>query len=155
MENKMMEAGQDELASARAARLRRLLRRKARGGVTLVEVLIVVAIMAMIAGGVAFALLPQAQKASIKTARQNAMELKKMVELWVNDTPGECPTVGQLKKDKLLAKESGKDPWGKSYKIRCEGAEIYVSSYGPDKKAGSEDDIVVPSASDEEIDDEE
>lgn len=150
-----MENQERNLARRRSARLERLIARRAQAGVTLVEVLIVVAIMAMIAGGVAFALLPQAQKASIKTARQNAMELKKMVELWVMDSPGECPSVSQLKKDKLLAKESGKDPWGKTYKIKCEGNDIYVSSAGPDQKSGSEDDIVVPSASDEDIEDEE
>jgi general secretion pathway protein G len=114
-------------------------------GVTLVEVLIVVAIMAMLAGGVAFALLPQFQKASIKSARENAIKLRQVVALWRTDTPGECPTVSRLKKDKLLDKVGGDDPWGKPYTIRCSDGEVYVESMGPDQRAGTEDDITVPS----------
>jgi general secretion pathway protein G len=151
----MEEQKVQRAAIVRDERLKWLLRRRARAGVTLVEVLIVVGIMAMIAGGVAFALLPAAEKASIKTARKDATGLKKMVELWVMDSPGECPTVGVMKRDKLLAKESGKDPWGKTYKISCEGTDIHVTSVGPDGKKGTEDDITVPSAEDEAIDEEE
>ncbi len=129
--------------------LRRVARKQKLAGVTLVEVLIVVAIMAMLAGGIAFALLPQFQKASIKTAKENAIKLRQAVSLWRTDSPGECPTVSQLKKDKLLDKVGGDDPWGKSYKIKCEDGEVYVSSGGPDQKRGTADDITVPSEADE------
>jgi general secretion pathway protein G len=118
--------------------------RGSQRGVTLVEVLIVVAIMAMLAGGVAFALLPQFQKASIKSARENAIKLRQVVALWRTDTPGECPTVSRLKADKLLDKVGGDDPWGKPYRIRCADGEVYVESGGPDQRTGTEDDIVVP-----------
>jgi len=126
----------------------RLRRRRARG-VTLVEVLIVVAIMAMLAGGIAFALLPQFQKASVKTARDNAIKLRQAVSLWRTDSPGECPSISQLKKDKLLDKVGGKDPWNKTYSITCEDGEVYVRSSGPDQKRNTEDDIVVPSEAEE------
>jgi general secretion pathway protein G len=128
-----------------------LRRRKAlRGarGVTLVEVLIVVAIMAMLAGGVAFALIPNFQKASLKTAKENAIKLRQAVALWRTDNPGDCPTVGKLKADKLLDKVGGDDPWGKPYTIKCADGEIYVESKGPDQRSGTEDDIVVPSEKD-------
>jgi general secretion pathway protein G len=125
-------------------RRRHALRRAARG-VTLVEVLIVVAIMAMLAGGVAFALFPRFQEASIKTAKENAIKLRQAVALWRTDNPSECPTVGKLKADKLLDKVGGDDPWGKSYTIKCSDGEVYVESKGPDQRAGTEDDIVVPS----------
>lgn len=129
--------------------LRRVASRHQIAGVTLVEVLIVVAIMAMLAGGIAFALLPQFQKAGIKTARDNAIKLRQAVALYRTDSPGECPSVSQLKKDKLLDSTGGDDPWGKRYKIRCSDGEIYVESSGPDQKSGTEDDIVVPSPRDE------
>ena len=135
--------------------LRRVARKQKLAGVTLVEVLIVVAIMAMLAGGIAFALLPQFQKASVKTAKENAIKLRQAVSLWRTDSPGECPSVSQLKKDKLLDQVGGDDPWGKSYNIKCEDGEVYVSSSGPDQKRGTEDDIVVPSEQDLSDEDEE
>lgn len=129
--------------------VRHLARRHRVAGVTLVEVLIVVAIMAMLAGGIAFALLPQFQKAGVKTARDNAIKLRQAVALYRTDSPGDCPSVSQLKKDKLLDTTGGNDPWGKRYKIRCADGEIYVESSGPDQKSGTEDDIVVPSEQEE------
>ena len=56
--------------AALLTRLRRL-RRAATRGVTLVEVLIVVAIMALIAGGVSFLVLPRYREAQVKTAKTN------------------------------------------------------------------------------------
>jgi general secretion pathway protein G len=134
----------------RAAILRHGMARRMARGVTLVEVLIVVAIMAMLAGGVAFALIPQFQKASVKTAKENAIKLRQVVALWRTDSPGECPTVGRLKTDKLLDKVGGDDPWGKPYTIRCSDGEVYVESKGPDQRGGTEDDIVVPSGKESE-----
>ena len=47
----------------------RLARRRHREGMTLIEIMIVITIFAMIAGGVAVALLPQLEKARIKTTK--------------------------------------------------------------------------------------
>jgi general secretion pathway protein G len=127
---------------------RQLSARQSQRGVTLVEVLIVVAIMAMLAGGVAFAILPKMQETRIKTARQGATELRKMAELWRAETGEPCPTVSQLKKDKYLDKAAGsEDPWGTTYEIKCDGDDVVVRSPGPDKQEGTKDDIQVPAAS--------
>jgi general secretion pathway protein G len=123
----------------------------AQRGVTLVEVLIVVAIMAMIAGGVAFAILPRMQEARVKTATQGALEIRKMVELWQTENDSSCPSVSQLKKDKYLDKAAAsQDPWGTTFEINCTEGTVYVRSAGPDKQAGTKDDIQVPKASDDE-----
>lgn len=120
-------------------------RRRSQAGVTLVEVLIVVAIMAMIAGGVSFAILPRLADARIKTAKQSATEIRKAVQLWQVENGGECPSLSQLKKDGVLDKAgSSEDPWGKAFQIKCGEGEIYVASSGPDTKKGTEDDIEVP-----------
>jgi hypothetical protein len=63
----------------------------------------------------------------------------------VNSHPGDCPTVAILKASRLL--DDGflpKDPWGNAYDVSCEDDEITVHTNGPDRKAGTEDDIVVP-----------
>jgi general secretion pathway protein G len=120
----------------------------AQRGVTLVEVLIVVAIMAMLAGGVAFAILPRMQEARVKTARQGALEIRKMVELWQTENDTSCPSVSQLKKDKYLDQAAASaDPWGTTFEIRCSDGTVYVRSSGPDKQEGTSDDIEVPKAS--------
>lgn len=124
---------------------------RAQRGVTLVEVLIVVAIMAMLAGGVAFAILPRMQETRIKTARQGAKQLVAMVESWRLENADGCPTVSQLKKDKYLSKTaSSEDPWGTTFEIRCEGDDIHVRSAGPDKQSGTKDDIEEPKSGDDE-----
>src|SRR5690606_30337350 len=113
-----------------------------------VEVLIVVAIMAMIAGGVSFAILPKMAETRVKTAKQGATEIRKAVQLWLIENGGECPSVSQLKKDGVLDKGgTSDDPWGKPFSIKCEGTEVYVLSNGPDTKKGTDDDIEVPAPS--------
>jgi general secretion pathway protein G len=124
----------------------RLVKRRQRAGVTLVEVLIVVAIMAMLAGGVAFAVLPRMHKARIDTAKQGALAIRKAVQVWQTDNGSDCPTVSQMKKDGVLDRAgASEDPWGKAFKISCVDNEIYVASSGPDQKSGTQDDITVPS----------
>lgn len=122
-------------------RLRRL-RRAATRGVTLVEVLIVVAIMALIAGGVSFLVLPRYREAQVKTAKTNARNIRNVATQHVA-MKGDCPTVQTLIADKELDSAGDtKDPWGGEFTIKCEGDDITVSSPGPDKKAPSPDDIV-------------
>jgi general secretion pathway protein G len=133
---------------ARLRRVRRLARRTASRGVTLVEVLIVVAIMALIAGGVSFLILPRYKEAQIKTARQSAQSIRQVATQYVAlNSAEECPTVQSLVAAKQLdAAGNTEDPWGQPYTITCGEDDISVSSPGPDKKEGSEDDIVVGGA---------
>lgn len=123
----------------------KILMRRQQAGVSLVEVLIVVAIMAMIAGGVSFAILPRMAEARVKTAKQGAQEIRKAVQLWQIENGGDCPTVSQLKKDGVLDKAGASDdPWGKTFQVKCTDGEVFVSSSGPDAKKGTEDDIEIP-----------
>ena len=129
----------------RNAKSLRLARAAARG-VTLIEVLIVVAILSLIAAGVTVAVLPKFRQAQIDTATTNAREIRNAVNRWRAMRGGdECPTVSQLVQDKEIDSASKTtDPWDSPYKIRCVDDETIVSSPGPDKKEGSKDDIVVP-----------
>src|SRR5262245_25652901 len=86
-----------------SARVRALLSRRRRRGVTLFEVLIVVAILSMIAGGVAFFALPQYQKAQVKTAKSAAQIMRQAVSQWqATNNETTCPTMSQLVQEKLL-----------------------------------------------------
>jgi general secretion pathway protein G len=117
-------------------------------GVTLVEVLIVVAIMSLIAAGVVVAVIPKYKKAQMDTAEQNAREIRSAVARWRATRGGEdCPSVTQLVADKEIDTASKTDdPWGSQYKILCGDDEVTVSSPGADKKEGTSDDISVPKA---------
>jgi general secretion pathway protein G len=138
---------QEVLTPDAASQVRRRLRQAALRGVTLVEVLIVVAIMAMLAGGVAFALLPKFGDTQNKVAAQGATEVRRMVQTYQIDKGGDCPSLAQLRKEGLMDKAgTTADPWGSPYQIRCDDNEIYVLSLGKDKKKGTPDDIEIPGA---------
>lgn len=121
----------------------RLARRAASRGVTLVEVLIVVAIMALIAGGVSFMILPKYKETQIKAATTNASNIRQVAIQYVAlKSAGECPTVQILIAEKELDSTGDtEDPWGNPFTITCGDDDIAVSSPGPDKKENTEDDI--------------
>ena len=60
-----------------------------------------------------------------------------------------CPTVQQVMelttpeyaKTSLLMDTNGIDPWGTPYQIECDPDRVHVFSMGPDKLAGTADDI--------------
>ena len=130
------------MAKANRNRIRRPGRAAARG-VTLVEVLIVLAIMALIAGVGATLLFPRYKESQIKAAVLSAQEIKKTtqtyIELDLNGNTETCPTVQDLVKAKRLEKTD--DPWGQPFKIHCEGSDISVSSPGRDRKEATADDV--------------
>jgi general secretion pathway protein G len=128
----------------RNMRARRSVRRER--GVTLFEVLIVVAILAMIAGGVAFFALPQFNKARIQTAEGAARVIRQAAQQWqASNNETSCPSMSQLVQDKLLDPgQNTADPWGQAFTLTCNDEDVTVISGGPDKKKGSKDDIVVP-----------
>gem|GEM_PF-643676 len=130
---------------ARAARTTRVGRRLARG-VTLVEVLIVVAIMSLIATTVVVAVIPKFQGAQDETALNSAREIRNAVVRWRATRGGDdCPTVNQLRTDKEIDTASKvDDPWGSQFKVICTEDEITVSSLGRDKKENTKDDLSVP-----------
>jgi general secretion pathway protein G len=126
--------------------LRRAAARRHSRGVTLVEVLIVVAIMALLASGVTFAILPKYKEAQVSTAKTSAQILRRAIQDWqrVNNEVT-CPTVSQLVEGKHI--DSGADlddPWGQPWTLVCTDDDVFVQSNGPDKKQGTADDISVP-----------
>jgi len=117
-------------------------RRRRREGMTLIEIMIVVAILAMIAGGVAVALLPQLERAQIKTTATDAQGLRSAVMLYVADNPRGCPTVEEMVSERYLdGTRRTADAWDTPFQISCEDGEVSVISAGPDLEFNTEDDI--------------
>ena len=128
---------------SKLARAMKARNRKGARGVTLVEVLIVVAIMAVIAGGATLLVFPQYKKARIDNAVIGAGVIKQAAELYMNmDAVDEsCPTVKDLVSSKKIDAQKTDDPWGKPYKIVCEEGDIRVVSSGNDRQEGTADDV--------------
>jgi type II secretory pathway pseudopilin PulG len=114
--------------------------------VTLVEVLIVIAIMSLISAAAAFAVVTIWVDTQKKWAKESAGEWRHLVGTWrMMHSDEECPTVERLRADKIADKGSKtSDPWGTPYKIVCADDDVTVISAGPDKKMGTDDDIVAP-----------
>ena len=123
------------------------LRRAASRGVTLIEILIVLAIVGLIAGGVAVVAVPKYQESQKNQAKIDARTIHPVAEKYKVDHPGVCPTVEQLRAEKELSAASKvTDPWDSPYKIICGDDDIMVHSFGPDKKENTNDDIRIPEA---------
>jgi len=117
-------------------------RRRRKEGMTLIEIMIVVAILAMIAGGVAVALLPQLKKAQIKTTSTDAQGLRSAVMLYIADNPKGCPTIEDLVSGRYLdGSRRTSDAWDTPFQITCTDGEIAVVSAGPDLEFNTPDDI--------------
>lgn len=121
---------------------RRLARQRRREGFTLIEIMIVITIFAMMAGGVAVALLPQLEKARLKTTKTDAQGLRSAVMLYVADNPRGCPTVEELVSERYLdGTRRTTDAWDTPFEISCEDGDVAVVSAGPDLQFNTEDDI--------------
>ncbi|HEY1959652.1 MAG TPA: type II secretion system protein [Polyangiaceae bacterium] len=114
-------------------------------GVTLVEILIVLAIVGLIAGGIAVYAVPKFQQAQKDSAKNSLKALHAVAEAWRANHGTDCPTPQLLKEQKELSASSDtNDPWGDPYKIQCDDDNTTVISFGPDKKEGTQDDIKFP-----------
>ena len=123
-------------------RQQRIARATRKEGMTLIEIMIVITIFAMIAGGVAVALLPRLEEARIKSTRADAQSLRSAVMLYVADNPRGCPTVEDLVNDRYLdGSRRTADAWDTDFQIGCEDGDIAVISAGPDGEFNTEDDI--------------
>jgi len=114
-------------------------------GVTLVEVLIVVAIMATIAGAVTLVAFPELRKARVRTAAMGAAAVREAAQIYkevdlVEDAPA-CPSVQDLVAARKLAPGKTADPWGTNYRVLCEDQDVHGASNGRDHRPGTADDV--------------
>ncbi len=112
-------------------------------GMTLIEIMIVVIIMAMIATGVAVAVMPQLEKAKIKQAKSDIGAIRTAVQLYLAENSNKCPSVEDLQAERYLDKgKRTTDPWDQDFIINCpSGDDPDVFSVGPDGQEGTDDDI--------------
>lgn len=123
---------------------RRGARRAAARGMTLVEIMIVVIIMALIATGVAFAVIPMLGQARIEQTRTDLRVVLQATTIFMAQNRDRCPaSVAELVEDGQLSRSARTtDAWGNDFSIQCEaGSEPVAMSPGPDGQEGTSDDI--------------
>lgn len=138
--------------------------RMRRGGFTLVEVMIVVAIILALAGIVAITLFRQKDEATASLAKVDLRTINKAMELfrldyarWPTDEEGIAvlwnkelldPEADAAKWKEYLAEPLPKDRWGTEWGYKSESDEesregkFDLWSNGPDKQEGTDDDIM-------------
>ena len=118
------------------------LRRNMRGqGFALIELMVSIAIMALLATTVAVAVMRYMAQARIDVAQTETRSIKTAV-LTHRIGGGACPTMAELIEDGLLDEDQRtEDPWGHDYEVVCDGRRTVVWSSGPDGDAETEDDV--------------
>jgi general secretion pathway protein G len=116
------------------------------GGFSLLEIMIVLALIGMIGAGVAVVVNRSFQNAKLKIAKERIKEISQGVTTYMIDSNSNCPkSLEDLVAQKYVSKASAKDPWGKDFMLRCPGTNdtdgADISSSGPDKADGTADDI--------------
>lgn len=120
----------------------RSVRRIREAGMTLVEIMIVIVIMALIGTGVTVALLPQLERASIKTTEDAVQTVRRAMTLYRVENPRDCPDMQDLLDGEYIdASTSTTDAWDMDFELSCEGRDVYATSAGPDGQFGNDDDI--------------
>jgi general secretion pathway protein G len=120
-----------------------------QSGFTLVELLLVLVILALIAGLVLPGIIGKAESAKAKAAASQISRISMSVESFYLDT-GNTPS----SLEELVNEPSGangwngpyiknsllKDPWGQAYKFRVPGehGDFDIESYGADRQKGGE-----------------
>ncbi len=119
--------------------------RRARRGVTLVEVGAVAALVALVAGGATLWLKPKLDAKRTNLAEKSAEVIRDAAVQWQNDNGSGCPTISQLELDKALPRNaSAADPWGNRFRVSCDDSSVTVLSAGRDGRLGTADDVRVP-----------
>ncbi|HEY0711537.1 MAG TPA: type II secretion system protein GspG [Polyangia bacterium] len=114
-------------------------------GMTLLEIMIVLALIGLVMGALGWGLSGQLARGKVKTAKIAAGSIANAAQQYMIDNNSNCPTsIDDLVAAKNLPKKP-KDPWGRDFTMKCPGTNdpdgVDVTSAGPDKQEGTADDV--------------
>ena len=119
--------------------------RKAKEGFTLIEILVVVAIIGMLGAVAGPAYMNYLADARITTTRSLIKSIEDACQMYNMKHGGKYPSqLSELQEgddDNPPLIDGGiEDPWGNEIKYERKGKRIYLTSFGPDGEEGTEDD---------------
>ena len=126
---------------------RRFFSRRAREAFTLVELLLVVAILGILAAIVIPNIMGGDEKARIAATRASIMAIKQAVQIYAMDHNSKLPdsldelTTGTDDKPGYLEEGALMDSWGNPFTYQKQGKKFKIISPGPDGEVGTDDDI--------------
>jgi general secretion pathway protein G len=141
-------AGCDDALAARDGPVTSRLRsRRARRGLTLVELIVVITVIGLLSAAIAVGVTKAFNDARVKTAGIACNQLRTAAQAHFVNRPedADCPTPARMQEARELdAAVSLRDPWGTPYSIECQADEVIAISAGPDRAFGTDDDIRAP-----------
>jgi general secretion pathway protein G len=129
--------------------MKRIRKRKLQHGFTLVELLLVLVILALIAGLVLPGIIGKAEGAKVRAASSQISRISMSVENFYLDTGGTPESLEELVNEPgnvtgwngpYIKNSILKDPWGRDYQYRSPGqhGDFDIFSYGADGQMGGE-----------------
>jgi general secretion pathway protein G len=120
-------------------------RRERDAGMTMLEIMIVLALIGLIMSAVGVGVFQSFKKGQRKVAQAQMNEIAQKAVQYMTDNNNECPkTLDDLVAQKYMPKKQ-KDPWNREIILRCPGTVntdgIDVVSVGPDGQEGTADDV--------------
>lgn len=89
------------------------------------------------------ATLPRLAQARVEVTKIDVVGVRSVVEMYRAHNPrAACPTISTLVSERILTSSTRThDAWNHEYRIVCVGEDVTVTSAGPDRSWGTEDDI--------------
>ena len=116
-------------------------------GMTLIEIMVVIAIIGIVAGAVGYGVTRYFGQAKIDAAGAQIDNIANHLEMYLyehDEYPSDISVLAKKEKGRgkaILKKSQLKDPWKKKLKYSAKGDEFTLCSSGPDKRDGGGDDI--------------
>ncbi len=114
-------------------------RRHRARGLTLIEIMVVIGILAVMGTAVAVAVIPRFEEAKRETAKSDIRAIENGLKLYYvknGKYPDNNAGLQVLVDQQIL--ENIKDPWGNPYVYKVEGGKPLIISYGKDGAPGGE-----------------
>jgi general secretion pathway protein G len=114
-------------------------------GMTLLEIMIVLALIGLVMGSIGFGLNSYFKKGQKKTAKMAVTRVSQAAMQYMMENNSNCPKgMEDLVANKNIEKPI-KDPWGKELILKCPGTNdpdgVDVISTGPDRQEATPDDV--------------